>query len=223
MQLGYLLETRAEYDELVRGGVAKKTIVAASLHPKSSSVDRHLRRRSVEMHLQTRPSFDEVAEAYIPSSAGESDYSTDDEEEEIDYGRQGGEDYGGRYDDEEEESDGGEDLYYEKDVEEDYEDDYGSDEIMMTGGLGRWTATSSSEDDDDDSSEEDNSSDNFVPADLDERMLFAIALRAAAQLEQGGFIGHIAKAKLKERYVGERASGSNTRRGKPFELARLCR
>lgn len=37
--------------------------------------------------------------------------------------------------------------------------------------------------------------------DLDERMVFAIALRAAAQLEQGGFINHMQKAKLKEKIL----------------------
>ncbi len=37
--------------------------------------------------------------------------------------------------------------------------------------------------------------------DMDARMIFAIALRAAAQLESGGFISHVAKAALKEKIL----------------------
>ena len=84
------------------------------------------------------------------------------------------------------------DLYYEKAVEEDYEDDDEEFEVR------RWEG--GDDDMDDDIDEEDDDSSQPLP-DLDERMVYAIALRAAAQLEAGGFINHMQKANLKEKIL----------------------
>ena len=90
------------------------------------------------------------------------------------------------YDDSEDSTD----LYYEKTVEEDYEDDEEDFEVARWGG--------DSDEEEESGEGEGGEGDMF---DLDERMIFAIALRAAAQLEQGGFINHVQKAKLKEKIL----------------------
>ena len=65
--------------------------------------------------------------------------------------------------------------------------------------VGRWEGQRS----DDYSSSNASSSDPYNPSlpDLDERMVYAIALRAAAQLEAGSFINHMQKASLKEKIL----------------------
>ena len=163
--------------------------MAASLQNSHANVDKHLRRRSIELHLKQRPSLGQVKQAYYPGGSDGGRDSGEGSSADSDYvpgegTSQEDSDYSDDY------SNDGEDLYYEKDVEEDYEDDFGDDEVISEG-LGRWTQ-------DDESSSEGS---NFLPLELDERMLYAIALRAAAQLEAGGFINHMHKAKLKERIL----------------------
>lgn len=134
---------------------------------------------SLEISLQKRPSFEEVigyhsaANFYNDGNADENEEWQDDYDEDDD-----------------------DDLYYEKAVEEDYEDDEEEFEV------GRWEGgevDSVDQEDDDDYNDDD---DYIGPLpDLDERMVYAIALRAAAQLESGGFINHMQKANLKEKIL----------------------
>jgi len=131
-------------------------------------------RLSLEISLQQRPSFDEVI-GYHSAANFYNDGNADENEEWQD-------DYGDDDDD---------DLYYEKAVEEDYEDDEEEFEV------GRWEGGEIDNDDD-----QDDEDDYIGPLpDLDERMVYAIALRAAAQLEAGGFINHMQKANLKEKIL----------------------
>ncbi|GMH87942.1 hypothetical protein TrST_g5108 [Triparma strigata] len=170
-QLSYLLDSRSERNDLKQRGVIQNDSVAPSLQESQSTISKHLRRKSLETSLQSRPS---------PSSirALTSNYYNDGNADTSE---------GLSWEDE------GEDLYYEKAVEEDYEDD--SEEFEV----GRWEGQRS----DDYSSSNASSSDPYNPSlpDLDERMVYAIALRAAAQLEAGSFINHMQKASLKEKIL----------------------
>jgi len=182
-QLTFLLEGRADKEELRRRGVLVNDQVAPSLHKGSahSNLQKHMRRKSLEISLQQRPSFSEVI-GYHSASNFYNDGNADENE---DWSR------GDDYDDDDDD-----DLYYEKAVEEDYEDDEEEFEV------GRWEGGEFNNDDDvDDEQEEEEDSDSIPLPDLDERMVYAIALRAALQLESGGFINHIQKANLKERIL----------------------
>jgi len=205
-QLEFLLTDRAEFSELEKRGVAKKTHVDASLQNSHHLVEKQLRRRSIDIHLQERPSFDQVKGLSNWAnwiSDEESSEGVQEQEQEQEQEEEESSDYESDYEED--------DLYYEKAIEEDYEDDYGDDEVI-SGGLGRWSNDEDEdedEDDDDDDDEDDEEEDDkgdesttdLLPEELDERMIFAIALRAAHQLEQGGFINHIHKANLKERIL----------------------
>ncbi|GMH47201.1 hypothetical protein TrRE_jg2691 [Triparma retinervis] len=174
-QLTFLLEGRAGKEELRRRGVLVNDQVAPSLHKGAahSNLDKHMRRKSLEISLQTRPSFEEVI-GYHSAANFYNDGNADENEEWQD-----------DYDDDDDD-----DLYYEKAVEEDYEDDEEEFEV------GRWEGGEF------DNADQEDDDDYIGPLpDLDERMVYAIALRAAAQLESGGFINHMQKANLKEKIL----------------------
>ncbi|GMH80902.1 hypothetical protein TL16_g08742 [Triparma laevis f. inornata] len=169
-QLSYKLAERSDRNDLKQRGVIQNDAVAPSLQESQSTISKHLRRKSLETSLLTRPppsSIRSLTTNYY--NDGNSDTRL-------------GESW---------ENDSNSDLYYEKAVEEDYEDD--SEEFEV----GRWEGQRSS---DYDSDSEEGGTSPSLP-DLDERMVYAIALRAAAQLEAGDFINHMQKANLKEKIL----------------------
>jgi hypothetical protein len=188
---------RPSFADLEKAGIAK--------NPATHVVDRSLRRRSLEANLTNRPSFDEVTESFQSTSPATNYYNNTNNNSS--YGNSSNknsntaDDNYTRDDYDEDEENANEDLYYEKSVEEDFEDDYESDYVDDDD-----DDDDAAADDDDDYDDENDSEDNNVHSnnnsntapELDERMICAIALRAAAQLEKGGFIDHMQKANLKE-------------------------